>query len=223
MQHSPLGPLADGLTLAQIGLGDRLRELDFEFPLAGGERPSAEVPLAAMAEVLRRHLPTATRCAATPTGWSRPSLGGQALRGYLSGSIDVVLRVGGPGSPAGVLVSASSSSTTRPTGWGHPGEPVTALDYTPGLMTEAMLHSHYPLQAMLYSVVLHRYLRWRLAGIRPRAAPRRHPLPLRPRHVSAPRRRAWTAIPAESSPGIHRPPWSSSSPTCSTAGSSRRT
>ena len=33
-------------------------------------------------------------------------------------------------------------------------------------MTEAMLHSHYPLQALLYSVVLHRYLRWRL-GLTP--------------------------------------------------------
>ena len=33
-----------------------------------------------------------------------------------------------------------------------------------------MLHSHYPLQATLYSVVLHRYLRWRLPGY----APERH-------------------------------------------------
>ena len=32
-----LGPLADGLTLRQIGLRDRLREMDFEFPLAGGD------------------------------------------------------------------------------------------------------------------------------------------------------------------------------------------
>jgi exodeoxyribonuclease V beta subunit len=30
-----------------------------------------------------------------------------------------------------------------------------------------MLHSDYPLQAMLYSVVLHRYLRWRLPGYDP--------------------------------------------------------
>ena len=34
-------------------------------------------------------------------------------------------------------------------------------------MTEAMLHSHYPLQALLYSVVLHRYLRWRLPDYDP--------------------------------------------------------
>ena len=34
MHDTPLGPLADGVTLRQIGLRDRLREMDFEFPLA---------------------------------------------------------------------------------------------------------------------------------------------------------------------------------------------
>ena len=44
MQHTPLGPLAAGLTLADIPLGDRLRELDFEFPLVGGDRPGRDLP-----------------------------------------------------------------------------------------------------------------------------------------------------------------------------------
>ena len=34
-------------------------------------------------------------------------------------------------------------------------------------LVEAMLHSDYPLQALLYNVVLHRFLRWRLAGYDP--------------------------------------------------------
>ncbi|MCW2846893.1 MAG: exodeoxyribonuclease beta subunit [Marmoricola sp.] len=159
MQHSSLGSLADDLTLAEIGLGDRLRELDFEFPLAGGERPTAEVPLAAMADVLRRHLDAGDPMRAYADRLESPSLGGQALRGYLSGSIDVVLRVGDD--PRFVVVDYKTNRL------GELGEPVTALDYTPRLMTEAMLHSHYPLQAMLYSVVLHRYLRWRLLGYDP--------------------------------------------------------
>ena len=46
---------------------------------------------------------------------------------------------------------------------------VTA-DYAPAELAAAMLHSHYPLQALLYSVVVHRYLRWRL----PDYAPERH-------------------------------------------------
>jgi exodeoxyribonuclease V beta subunit len=95
-----------------------------------------------------------------------PSLGGQALRGYLSGSIDVVLRVGSDQldqreDQRFVVVDYKTNRL------GELGEPVTALDYTPQLITEAMLHSHYPLQAMLYSVVLHRYLRWRLPDYHP--------------------------------------------------------
>jgi exodeoxyribonuclease V beta subunit len=34
-------------------------------------------------------------------------------------------------------------------------------------MAEAMLHAHYPLQALLYDVALHRFLRWRVAGYDP--------------------------------------------------------
>src|SRR6185437_16089394 len=50
MHDTPLGPLADGLTLRQIGLPDRLRELDFEFPLGGGL-------LRDVGHLLREHLP----------------------------------------------------------------------------------------------------------------------------------------------------------------------
>jgi len=38
---------------------------------------------------------------------------------------------------------------------------LTAADYHRPRLAEAMLHSDYPLQALLYSVVLHRFLRWR--------------------------------------------------------------
>jgi exodeoxyribonuclease V beta subunit len=34
-------------------------------------------------------------------------------------------------------------------------------------MALAMREAHYPLQALLYSAALHRYLRWRLPGYRP--------------------------------------------------------
>ena len=40
-------------------------------------------------------------------------------------------------------------------------------DYTPARMTEAMINAHYPLQALLYSVALHRLLRWRQPGYDP--------------------------------------------------------
>jgi exodeoxyribonuclease V beta subunit len=34
-------------------------------------------------------------------------------------------------------------------------------------LAEAMMASHYPLQALLYSVALHRFLRWRVSGYDP--------------------------------------------------------
>jgi exodeoxyribonuclease V beta subunit len=160
MQHTSLGPLAGGRTLADIGLDDRLCELDFEFPMAGGDlATSAGLPLAEFATALRDHLPEADPMRAYADRLTNPSLGGQVLRGYLSGSIDVVLRLREP--DRFVVVDYKTNSL------GEPSRPLTALDYTPQLLTGAMLHSHYPLQALLYSVVLHRYLRWRLPDYDP--------------------------------------------------------
>ncbi len=167
MQHSSLGPLADGLTLGEIGLEDRLRELDFEIPMGGGDRAgvaggvAAGLTLAAFGAALRRHLPADDPMRGYADQLETPVLGGQALRGYLSGSIDVVLRVRGEAGPRFVVVDYKTNSL------GEPGRPLSAWDYTPEKVTEAMLHSHYPLQALLYSVVLHRFLRWRLAGYDP--------------------------------------------------------
>ena len=54
------------------------------------------------------------------------------------------------------------------TNWlGEPGRPLTAADYGRARLAEAMLHSDYPLQALLYCVVLHRFLRWRQPGYDP--------------------------------------------------------
>jgi exodeoxyribonuclease V beta subunit len=47
------------------------------------------------------------------------------------------------------------------------GEAHTAWHYRPAALTEAMQYAHYPLQALLYTVALHRYLRWRLRGYIP--------------------------------------------------------
>jgi exodeoxyribonuclease V beta subunit len=82
-----------------------------------------------------------------------PGLGGQSLRGYLAGSIDVVLRL-----PDQRYLVVDYKTN-------YLGD--TAADYSHARLAEAMLHSDYPLQALLYSVVLHRFLRWRLVGYSP--------------------------------------------------------
>jgi exodeoxyribonuclease V beta subunit len=50
---------------------------------------------------------------------------------------------------------------------GDRGRELTAADYGQRQLTAAMLHSDYPLQALLYVVVLHRFLRWRQPGYDP--------------------------------------------------------
>jgi exodeoxyribonuclease V beta subunit len=168
-QRTPLGPLASGLPLVDIPLRDRLCELDFEFPLTGGDRPSAarpDVRLGDVAGLLQTHLAPDDALASYADQLVGP-LGEQPLRGYLSGSVDVVLRVPGPGGDADthryVVVDYKTNLL------GEPGTPVTSADYGRAEMARAMLHSHYPLQALLYSVVLHRYLRWRLHAYDPSA------------------------------------------------------
>jgi exodeoxyribonuclease V beta subunit len=39
--------------------------------------------------------------------------------------------------------------------------------YRPSALRSAMFAAHYPLQGLLYTVALHRYLRWRLPGYAP--------------------------------------------------------
>jgi len=161
LHHTSLGPLAGGLTLGGIGLADRLCELDFEIPLAGGDTPEAtraEVSLADVGALLAEHLTDHDPLRPYAERLRAPGLGSQSLRGYLSGSIDVVLRLPGPR----YLV------VDYKTNWlGPVDQPLTAAAYTRERLTEAMLHSDYPLQALLYVVVAHRYLRWRQPGYEP--------------------------------------------------------
>lgn len=155
MHDTPLGPLADGLTLRDIGTRDRLRELDFEIPLAGGDvrGVAPDVRLADVGALLRKHLPTDDPFAPYADRLATEALGGQPLRGYLSGSIDVVLRV-----PEQRFLVVDYKTNRL-------GD--TAADYGFDRLTAAMLHSDYPLQALLYTAVLHRFLRWRLPGYDP--------------------------------------------------------
>ncbi|MFC7878574.1 UvrD-helicase domain-containing protein [Isoptericola sp. NPDC057391] len=169
--RTPLGPLAGGRTLADVTPRDRLAELEFELPLAGGDGDggpgggSEGATLAGIAALLARHLGDddafagypavlAELAAADPT--ARP------LRGYLTGSIDGVLRV--PGDDRAPRFLVVDYKTNR---LGTFDAPLTAHDYRPEATVDAMLHAHYPLQLVLYLVALHRYLAWRLPGYDP--------------------------------------------------------
>ena len=164
LHHSPLGPLAAGLTLGDIALSDRLRELDFEIPLAGGDaRAEVEVRLADVGALLRDHLAPGDALLPYADRLAAPGLGDQSLRGYLTGSIDVVLRIPDPDSGGHRYLVVDYKTNHL----GDLDRVLTAADYAPDRLGAAMLHSDYPLQALLYAVVVHRYLRWRQPGYDP--------------------------------------------------------
>jgi exodeoxyribonuclease V beta subunit len=147
--ETPLGPLAGGIALRDIARTDRLDELDFELPLVGGDDPSGPaLTLAAIANVLRAHGdPYAERLL-------DPRLR-ESVRGYLTGSIDLVVRLDGE------RFAVVDYKTNR---LAPPGEELTAWHHRPAALSAEMTHAHYRLQALLYTVALHRYLRWRLPG-----------------------------------------------------------
>src|SRR5262249_38921405 len=127
-----------------------------ELPLAGGERPSGRVTLGRIADVLRAHV-----AADDPIAGYVERLGDAALRnhvrGFLTGSLDLVLRAGD-----------RFAVVDYKTNWlGEPGEPLTLWHYRPAALVAEMERFHYWLQALLYTVALHRYLRWRLDGYDP--------------------------------------------------------
>ncbi len=159
--ETPLGPLLPDVRLRDIGRADRLDELTFELPLVGGDEPTAELTLDAVATLLDAHLGPDDVLAGYAARLRDPGLG-QDLRGFLTGSLDAVLRVRtADGTPRFVVVDYK-------TNWlGGDGEELSAWHYRPSALAEAMQRAHYPLQALLYAVALHRYLRWRLPGYLP--------------------------------------------------------
>jgi exodeoxyribonuclease V beta subunit len=156
---TPLGPLAGGRRLADVPRADRLDELAFELPLAGGDRPSGRARVAAVAELLRRHLPPDDPLRRYADDLATPLLADRSLRGFLNGSIDTVLRVR-RGEHVRYLV------VDYKTNW-LGADALSSADYVPDAMATAMRSAHYPLQALLYSAALHRYLRWRQPGYDP--------------------------------------------------------
>ena len=154
--ETPLGPLLGGRRLRDVARADRLDELAFELPLAGGDTPSGRLALDAVAAALRAGLPADDPLAGYADRLADPALR-RSVRGYLTGSIDLVVRAG----DAFAVVDYK-------TNWlAGPDEPLTAWHHRPAALAAEMERAHYGLQALIYAVALHRYLRWRLPGYDP--------------------------------------------------------
>jgi exodeoxyribonuclease V beta subunit len=159
--ETPLGPLFDGRRLRDLARVDRLGELNFELRLGGRGRFATDRDIG---ELILGHLPEDDPLRA----WAQRLASGLftvELAGHLTGSIDVVARVGAKGDEKTearfVVVDYKTNVLAE---LGHLPQ---ATDYHPDHLPAAMAEHHYPLQALLYSVALHRYLRWRVPGYDP--------------------------------------------------------
>jgi exodeoxyribonuclease V beta subunit len=181
---TPLGPLVGDISLSAIGRRDRLDELSFELPLGGGEAAMASVEVSAIADVLSAHLAAGDRLAGYVDRLRDPLLD-SALRGYLTGSLDLVFRRADPGGRVrwyladyktnwlGRVGAADAGGAAGVTSGVAPGVApgsvagLSTWDYRADALDAEMQRRHYPLQALIYCVALHRYLRWRQPGYEP--------------------------------------------------------
>ncbi len=156
VRTSPFGGPLAGLRLADLAAGGWLNELRFDLSL-GYARASG------LAAAFRDWpggafgVDYAGRLQALPI----------ASRGFLTGAIDLVVPVrGADGQDCWWVLDWKSNWLGRRDGEGRPLACGPA-DYSRAAMLPLMAASHYPLQAHLYLVALHRYLRWRLPGYDP--------------------------------------------------------
>jgi exodeoxyribonuclease V beta subunit len=154
--HTPLGGELGSLCLADLEPGSWLNEMAFDLPLAIARQRL--VRSSGLAEVFRRH-----DGGRFGSGYGRQLQGlSVASRGFLTGSIDLVFRCGERWWVADWKSNFLGQRDARG----------TALrcgphDYSAVAMEQLMASNHYPLQAHLYLVALHRYLNWRLPGYAP--------------------------------------------------------
>jgi exodeoxyribonuclease V beta subunit len=156
--HTPLGGLFAGRSLRDIGRADRLDELSFDLPLAhsGPGRHLVSFAAGEIAAVLLDELagddplrPSLTALAA--------DLSAVDIAGWMYGSIDAVIRIV-TDHPRFFVVDYKTNRLHAP----DADDPLSA--YAASALPAAMAAHHYPLQAVLYLVALHRYLRWRLGA-----------------------------------------------------------
>ncbi len=133
-----LGDVAPGTTLADYGDERRLPEMGFDFNLGDG------VTVASLFAVLRQHLGSDPLCGPWLDGLS---FSDKELAGFMTGSIDAVLAAGDADTPQFFIVDYKSNGLK---------------DFSAEALRTSMSTHHYQLQALIYLVALHRFVRNRL-------------------------------------------------------------
>ncbi len=157
---TPLGGPLGTLSLNQLNKQRRIHELSFDLPIAQGGNSIRALDLANAFEqepMARFGAPYTKRIAELK----------MVSRGFLTGSIDLVFsdQIDPIESRWWVIDWKSNWISDKQ---GKEGAiSCGPIHYNVEAMQHQMLLHHYPLQAHLYLVALHRFLQWRLAGYNP--------------------------------------------------------
>ncbi|MFL0758385.1 MAG: DNA helicase UvrD, partial [Prochlorococcus sp.] len=158
--NTPMGGGLGDLCLNQLHEKRRIHELSFDLPIAhqGNVLRSLDLARAFQLDPMARFGETYAK---------QISHLGVSSRGFLTGSIDLVFTDSEDLAEARWWVADWKSNWI---GRRNPDGQVAAcgpLYYDERGMEQQMLLHHYPLQAHLYLVALHRFLRWRLPSYEP--------------------------------------------------------
>ena len=163
MLHTPLGANANEHRLVDVERADRLDEMRFELPIAGGHEsrdPDAVVRGIDLARALAESrrpddaVPQRVHDRFSAMRFSEDA------RGYLTGSIDLLFRVRDGVDPA----DARYFVVDYKSNWlGRDGTTGSA-DYLPHRLVDAMMVHDYHLQYHLYALATHRFLRARMGA-----------------------------------------------------------
>ncbi|MTA78547.1 MAG: AAA family ATPase [Actinobacteria bacterium] len=141
--QAPLGGPLGSTSLVEVTQVDRRNELDFDLPLAAFDASK-------IASVMLDHLPSTDPL----HPWFVEAAAGAldvSLDGMLTGSIDLVARTVIGDQPCFWIADYKTNL-------------IRTGDYSGPALATAMHHSGYALQATIYLVALHRFLRWRLGA-----------------------------------------------------------
>jgi len=145
-------------TLQALATAGWVPELGFELPVAAHATNSgAAIGTADLADLFEAHHPVDHVLA--PYHTRLRDLEAPRFRGYLNGFVDLVARL--PGDDTFWVIDYKTNRLSSPAG--RPADQA----YFPPALAEEMIREHYVLQALLYQIALHRYLRSRLRAYNP--------------------------------------------------------
>lgn len=159
--YAPLGGPFAGNTLHTLGTKHRLSELEFNFHLPHSD--SGAFSLSDIGALMLQHgnLDPHLTAYAQDTA-DNPST--TTIAGYMTGSIDAVFRVNSETTtPVYVVADYKTNRLDKPDNAQQ--NPLTP--YHPDNLVASMVEDGFILQALVYSVALHRYLQWRQPGYDP--------------------------------------------------------